>query len=126
VNLANIAAYVVARIVRVQLSAQTSGGLQFIAQSKRMTAMAHNVGGTWHLSQSNGITVNVNLTQDGSGKLTGSASFHSVSGTCEGSIVNDSFFLSVAWSGGKFGEYNGFFGNVFSGFHGERRLWGVV
>jgi hypothetical protein len=93
---------------------------------ERFFMTTFNVGGTWNLSQSNGQHVNLTLNQDVvSGHLTGSARFGGTSGTCDGFMKGELFFLNIKWTDGKFGEYNGRMGVDYPINRGSR-LWGVA
>jgi hypothetical protein len=84
-----------------------------------VTAPGFNAGGTWQFFQSNAITVTINVTQDDSGRLFGSASFGGVVGTIEqGSVDGTSISFTIGWSNGPKGRYTGSLGS-------DRRLSGT-
>jgi hypothetical protein len=73
-----------------------------------------DVSGQWKAVQSNGYTVNFNLSQDNDGLITGvepSASSGPTSGVVEegGRVDGNSFTLTVNWTGPGRGEYSGTF-----------------
>lgn len=76
--------------------------------------------GTWQLVQSNDATPTLNVTQDGSGRLFGTASYSNVVGTIEtGSVDGSSISFTIGWSNGTRGRYTGSLGF-------DRRLSGTT
>ncbi|MQS38988.1 hypothetical protein [Streptomyces katsurahamanus] len=78
-------------------------------------------GGTWQIYQSNRQVVTVNVTQDSSGRLYGSAYHGSTSATIEyGAVVDGtSISFNLSWSNGARGRYTGNLG-------ADRRLSGIT
>ncbi|MFC5744736.1 hypothetical protein [Actinomadura rugatobispora] len=90
------------------------------APSRALAAPAFNASGTYQLFQSNGAAPRVNVTQDGSGRLFGSASFGDTVGTIEeGAVEGTSISFTIGWSSGARGRYVGSLGS-------DRRLTGVT
>src|ERR1700733_4801574 len=83
-----------------------------------------NVQGQWIIHQAPKTTVTVDLIQaptDPPGDLTGDINGNSAksvtpggptlsSNSVHGAIIGNQFFLSISWSDGSVGEYNGVFG----------------
>ncbi|GHI40660.1 hypothetical protein [Streptomyces violascens] len=93
-----------------------------VARAATATVPSFFAGGTWMLYQSNGPVVTLNLTQDGSGQLYGSASCcGSVVGTIEygAAVDGTSISFTIAWSNGSRGRYTGSLG-------ADRRLSGFT
>ncbi|MDH6128260.1 hypothetical protein [Kitasatospora sp. GP82] len=85
-----------------------------------VAAAGFNAGGTWQLHQSNGFAVTLDVTQDGSGRLYGTASAGGTVGTIEeGSVDGASIFFTIGWSNGSKGRYTGSLGP-------DRRLSGTT
>ncbi|MES9539434.1 hypothetical protein [Actinomadura sp. NPDC000600] len=90
------------------------------AQSAALAAPGFNAGGTYRLFQSNGATPQVNVTQDGSGRLFGTASGDNAVGTIEeGAVEGTSISFTIGWSNGSRGRYIGSLGS-------DRRLTGTT
>uniref|UniRef100_A0AAU2UWF0 Uncharacterized protein n=1 Tax=Streptomyces sp. NBC_00003 TaxID=2903608 RepID=A0AAU2UWF0_9ACTN len=84
------------------------------------TAPAFNASGTWQLVQSNSTTTTLNVTQDGSGTLFGTASYSDAVGTIEnGSVDGSNISFTIGWSNGLRGRYVGSLGF-------DRRLSGTT
>lgn len=83
-------------------------------------APAFDASGTWQLVQSNSTTTTLNVTQDGSGRLFGTASYSNVVGTIEnGSVDGSNISFTIGWSNGLRGRYTGTLGF-------DRRLSGTT
>ncbi|GAA0930570.1 hypothetical protein [Nonomuraea longicatena] len=81
------------------------------ASATAQAAPAFNASGVWQIFQSNGPTVTINLTQDGSGRLFGSASFGGTVGTIEqGAVDGTGISFVIGWSDGAQGRYTGWLG----------------
>ncbi|SNS47004.1 hypothetical protein [Actinomadura mexicana] len=90
------------------------------APSRALAAPAFNASGIYTIFQSRGGNPQVNVTQDGSGRLFGSAVSGSTVGTIETGLV-DGFTISfnIGWSNGARGRYVGSLG-------ADRRLSGTT
>ncbi|MFB7216608.1 hypothetical protein [Streptomyces sp. NPDC056255] len=73
--------------------------------------MAMDVRGTWHLKQSNGALVRLDIMEDPDGTFGGSrASYDGVTGTIDDARATDSeITFRVPWSNGPVGRYVGRF-----------------
>src|SRR5690349_6392918 len=72
-----------------------------------------DVRGHWNLRQSNGFVVDLHMQQTGTAiQGVASQSGGQVSGTGEGSVHGNQFLLSIQWSNGSIGEYNGSFNSI--------------
>ncbi|WP_339155973.1 hypothetical protein [Actinomadura luteofluorescens] len=90
------------------------------APGRVLGAPAFNAGGTYRLFQSNGAEPQVNVTQDGSGRLFGTASVGGAVGTIEqGAVEGASISFTIGWSDGARGRYVGSLGS-------DRRLTGIT
>ncbi|NDU75413.1 hypothetical protein GWI34_22710 [Actinomadura sp. DSM 109109] len=90
------------------------------APSGALAAPAFNAGGIYTIFQSRGGNVQVNVTQDGAGRLFGSAVSGSTVGTIETGLVNGfTIFFVIGWSNGTRGRYDGSLG-------ADRRLSGIT
>lgn len=75
--------------------------------------MAKNVVGDWNAIQSNGAVAHFTVPveqQDGNLQATASHTNGSVVGTGNGNVTDTAFILTINWSDGTIGEYNGNFG----------------
>lgn len=89
------------------------------APSRALAAPAFNASGIYTIFQSRGGNVQVNVTQDGAGRLFGSAVYGSTAGTIEaGSVDGFTIFFIIGWFNGTRGRYDGSLG-------GDRRLSGI-
>jgi hypothetical protein len=83
-------------------------------------APGFDAGGTWQLVQSNHTTATLNVTQDASGRLFGTASYSDAVGTIEnGSVDGPNISFTIGWSNGLRGRYTGSLGF-------DRRLSGTT
>ncbi|GAA2285133.1 hypothetical protein GCM10010402_48340 [Actinomadura luteofluorescens] len=90
------------------------------APSRALAAPAFNASGIYTIFQSRGGNVQVNVTQDGAGRLFGSAVYGSTAGTIEaGSVDGFTIFFIIGWFNGTRGRYDGSLG-------GDRRLSGIT
>ncbi|MFC6883972.1 hypothetical protein [Actinomadura yumaensis] len=91
-----------------------------VSAQRALAAPSFNASGRYSVFQSNGATVTVNMTQDGSGRLFGSASFSGGVGTVEeGEVEGTGISFTVQWSYGARGRYVGSLGS-------DRRLSGTT
>lgn len=85
-----------------------------------LAAPAFNASGSYQIFQSNSTTVNVNLSQDGSGNLFGSATAGGTVATVEtGAVDGTSISFILDWNTGSRGRYTGSLGS-------DRRLSGTT
>ncbi|MGK5553261.1 hypothetical protein ACSNOI_16745 [Actinomadura kijaniata] len=90
------------------------------AQDGAAAVPAFNASGNYQLFQSRGGTTRVNVTQDRSGRLYGSASSSAGVGTIEqGEVEGTSISFTIGWSFGSRGRYVGSLGS-------DRRLSGTT
>lgn len=90
------------------------------APSRALAAPGFNASGIYTLFQSRGGNVQINVTQDGSGRLFGSAAYGSTAGTIEaGSVDGFKIFFVIGWFNGTRGRYDG-------SLAGDRRLSGIT
>ncbi|MES9609853.1 hypothetical protein [Actinomadura sp. NPDC000929] len=88
--------------------------------SRALAAPAFNAAGVYTIFQSRGGNIQVNVTQDGAGRLFGSAVYGSTAGTIEtGSVDGFNIFFIIGWFNGTRGRYDGSLG-------GDRRLSGIT
>jgi len=90
------------------------GSIYLQVYSKEVTMAEFNVRGNWDAHQSNGFVVNFNIQRQTGTVLEGVATHSggSVSGTVESSVDGNQFLVSVHWSNGTIGEYNGTFNSI--------------
>ena len=107
----------------VGLALAPAAGAASVSSASRTATVAapeFSVNGTWQFTQSGGITVTMNVTQDSSGRLFGTAAWSGAVGTIEeGAVEGRNIFFTVGWSNGARGRYTGSLGP-------DRRLSGTT
>ena len=89
-------------------------------QTVAVAAPGFYAGGVWQLHQRGGTVVTLDLTQDGSGRLYGSASYSGGDGTVRvGRVDGLGIFFIIRWRNGAEGRYEGRLG-------ADRRLSGTT
>ena len=100
--------------------AASAAGVSSASRTAGVAAPEFSVNGRWQFVQSGGITVTMNVTQDSSGRLFGTASWSGAVGTIEeGAVEGRNIFFTVGWSNGARGRYTGSLGP-------DRRLSGTT